>query len=348
MEKWTTHVYGASALLELRGPSELQTAEGLKLFIQLRFQIVSTAILREFLTDQRKILGCLQRGLHVPQSLLECNKLSMYLRPQMEAYCDGVISITGRLSNLRADIFSGKLADADEIISRAYSLEADLISWAAATPPEFLYTAIVTPSPFNQFRASGWGPHLYSGEYHLYHDLWICHTWNQYRCARIFTCEIIISCIRYLCSSSPGALSIEIQSQLAALRKTSRDLAADICASAPYHFGADGLSGNGQRIFSSQANVGGMLLLLPLALAAATERRGHSIRRWVTDCLTLIGCEMGIDLSFAIIEMLHIEAGFFEDIEETELGLTFLETDKTRQNRTLVGTWSSMVNRNSS
>ena len=46
--------------------------------------------------------------------------------------------------------------------------------------------------------------------------------------------------------------------------------------------------------------------------------------------------------------MLRIEAGFLEDVEETELGLIVLETDKTRQNGTLVGTWSSMVNRNSS
>jgi hypothetical protein len=41
MEKWTSHVYGASTLLELRGQNELQSPEGLKLFIQLRFQIVS-------------------------------------------------------------------------------------------------------------------------------------------------------------------------------------------------------------------------------------------------------------------------------------------------------------------
>jgi hypothetical protein len=44
MEKWTSHVYGASTLLELRGQQEMQNPEGLKLFIQLRFQIVSLMI----------------------------------------------------------------------------------------------------------------------------------------------------------------------------------------------------------------------------------------------------------------------------------------------------------------
>lgn len=40
IEKWTNHIKGAAALLELRGPEHLQSEEGLKLFVQLRFQIV--------------------------------------------------------------------------------------------------------------------------------------------------------------------------------------------------------------------------------------------------------------------------------------------------------------------
>lgn len=64
MEIWTIHVYGASALLELRGLLEL-----LKLFIPLRFQVVSSGFLHEFSTDRGKIPCCLQRGLQVPQSL---------------------------------------------------------------------------------------------------------------------------------------------------------------------------------------------------------------------------------------------------------------------------------------
>lgn len=40
IEKWTNHIYGAAALLELRGAEQLQDEDGLKLFVQLRFQIV--------------------------------------------------------------------------------------------------------------------------------------------------------------------------------------------------------------------------------------------------------------------------------------------------------------------
>lgn len=40
VESWTRHIYGASALLDMRTQEELQNTESLNLFIQLRFQIV--------------------------------------------------------------------------------------------------------------------------------------------------------------------------------------------------------------------------------------------------------------------------------------------------------------------
>ncbi|KAL2872595.1 Zn(II)2Cys6 transcription factor [Aspergillus lucknowensis] len=336
MEKWTSHIYGASALLELRGQQELQDAEALKLFIQLRFQI---------------IISCVQRGLRVPRSLLECNKLAMYLRPQMEAHCDRVIYIIGQLANLRADIFGGILTDTREILSRAYSMEADLIAWIAVAPSQFLYTTIEHPAPNYWMGTSAHQPPLYNNRYHLYHDLWVCHTWNQYRCARIMLCEIILSCLRQLFRpSSEGSYSYsyyskDLQRQIVSLRRTSRDLAQDICASAPYHFGADSLNGAGEHrgIPASQTYIGGMLLLMPLAIVAGTEGKAHPIRRWVVECLKVIGHGMGIDQAFAIIEMLDIEAGLFEDLDETaEGGFVFLDTDRARHNRILVGAWSSM------
>ena len=148
-----------------------------------------------------QIISCLQCGLPVPESLLDCNKIAMYLRPQVEAYCDRVIYITGQLSNLRAEIISGGLTDTGEILSRAYSMEAALTAWVASAPPEFLYTTIEYPSQPPRSRSSwsttsGCTPPLYNNSYHLYNDLWTCHTWNQYRYSHILLCEIIIGCLR--------------------------------------------------------------------------------------------------------------------------------------------------------
>ncbi|KAL2859337.1 hypothetical protein BJX68DRAFT_226138 [Aspergillus pseudodeflectus] len=330
MEKWTSHVYGASTLLELRGQHELQSPEGLKLFIQLRFQI---------------IISCLQRGLHVPKSVLECNKIAMYLRPQVEAYCDRMTYISGRLANLRADIFGGILTDTEEILSRACAMEAELIAWLAMAPPEFPYTVIEHPPSTYWTESSGVRPPLYNDVYHLYHDLWVCHTWNQYRFTRIIICEITLSCLRRLLSSSHVSAPSEIQRQINLLRKTTRELALDICASAPYHFGADSVTGEeSRRIPDSQIYVGGMLLLLPLSIAATTENREHSLRKWIGNCLSILGHGMGIDQAFAILEKLDTEAGWFEDLEDTDDGVVLLGTNRAKDNQILLGTWSSMIN----
>ncbi|KAL2793741.1 hypothetical protein BJX66DRAFT_305340 [Aspergillus keveii] len=334
MEKWTSHMRGASLLLEMRNHQHLQRSEGLMLFVQLRFHIIT---------------GCLQRGLHVPTSVLECNRIAMWLKPQTEAHCDSIINIIGQLSNLRADIIAGVLTDAEEILPVAVALNGELLAWAADVPPEFTYTVVEDPPP-NVLDGVAYGCKPYNNRYHIYHDLWVSHAWNHYRCARILTSEIIITCLRRLTPNRqvPGKI---LQRQIAMLYRTSKDLATDICGSAPYHLGAGCVyAGSRRKIPASQTYMGGMLLLLPLAIAAATDRRGHSMRKWVIQCLRAIGHAMGIDQAFAVIEVLETEGGPFEDLEERDGGLVYLNLKTSKvdcsRNRVLVGAWSSMSNNN--
>ncbi|KAL2818391.1 hypothetical protein BJX63DRAFT_73609 [Aspergillus granulosus] len=326
IEKWTNHIYGAAALLELRGPEQLQTEEGLKLFVQLRFQI---------------IMSCLQRGMRVPQSLLECTKIAMYLRPQVDAYCDRLICITGKLSNLRADIHEKVIKDVNEKLSAAYALEAELLAWVAAGPPNFQYTTYTCSSVEQWTRMFGNKPFPYNTQYHVYRDLWICHTWNQYRCARVIVCEIILSCLRRLSAASPAmAMSKELQTHCARIRNIVRELVGDICASAAYHLGVEGSPAAAFAVPMNYCYVGGMLLLWPLALAGGTEPIGHPLRIWIRNCLQIIGHSLGIDQAFAIVEVLEQEAGLFEGLEETASGVTFRPTgDASIHNKILVGTW---------
>ncbi|KAL4913502.1 hypothetical protein BDW62DRAFT_192341 [Aspergillus aurantiobrunneus] len=328
IEKWTSHIRGASILLELRGPEHLQSEEGLKLFVQLRFQI---------------IISCLQRGMRVPESLLECSKIAMYLRPQIDAYCDRLIVIAGRLSNLRADIIREKvLTDANEILSAAYAVEAELLAWVAAGPPDFQFGTYECSSVEQWVRMFGNKPFPYNNQYHVYRDLWICHTWNQYRCSRMIVCEIILSCLRRLSAASPTmAMSKELQSHCARIRNVTRELAGDICASAAYHLGVEGSPASAFTVPTNYCHVGGMLLLWPLTLAGGTEPRGHPLRMWTRDCLRLIGHSIGIDQALALIDVLDAEAGVFEGMEETDSGVSFRATgDASAYNQVLIGTWN--------
>lgn len=131
------------ALLDLRGADKLKTDTDLRLFLYLRYQIVS-AIDHSFdhsfdlkLTPQQTI-SCLQRDVRVPESLIEQTKIAMILQPE-QVHGNRLLTIIGILSNLRADICAN-MYNEQEIISAASAIEASLIAWLAALPPEFNYT----------------------------------------------------------------------------------------------------------------------------------------------------------------------------------------------------------------
>ncbi|EAW07264.1 Zn(II)2Cys6 transcription factor [Aspergillus clavatus NRRL 1] len=327
IEKWTSHIRGAAAILDLRGTEQVQNEEGLKLFIQLRFQIITS---------------CLQLGVHVPPSVLECAPISMFLRPQSEAYGDRLIYILGRLANLRADVRSKSMMDNQEILAAAYGIESELMAWLASLPADFQYTTVENPRPETSVKRLCRGIILYNNRYHIYNDLWTCHTWNQYRCARIVVCEIILSCLRRLFLNSAGTcVPSELQNHCFRIRSTTRQLAADISASVPYHFGV-GNTGNSQpgSVPVNESHTAGLVLLWPLVLAGATEGKNHPLRKWCIDCLRLIGHGMGIDQALALVDVLESEVGIFEGVNDD--GVIMEEKGSAiANNKVLTSTWGS-------
>ncbi|RHZ59021.1 Zn(II)2Cys6 transcription factor [Aspergillus thermomutatus] len=328
IEKWTNHIRGAAAILELRGPEQVQNEEGLKLFIQLRFQIITS---------------CLQLSVHVPPSVLECAPLGMFLRPQTEAYGDRLIYILGRLSNLRADVSQKYMTDNQEVLAAAYGIDAELLAWLASLPPDFSYSTVENPYSDAAFKRLCRGILPYNNQYHIYNDLWICHTWNQYRCARIIVCEIILSCLRRLFGKSAGTCApSELQSHCFRIRSLTRQLAADICASVPYHFGV----GNTEKsqtgsVPINESHTAGLVLLWPLVLAGATEGKNHPLRKWGIDCLRLIGHGMGIDQALALIDVLESEAGVFEGVGDDGV-LIEEKSSAVVRNKVLTSTWKHL------
>jgi hypothetical protein len=240
----------------------------------------------------------------------------MFLRPQTEAYGDRLVYILGQLANLRADVRQKYMTDNQEILTAAYDIEAELLAWIASLPPDFSYTTVENTYSDSEFKRLCRGILPYNNQYHIYSDLWICHTWNQYRCARIIVSEMILSCLRRLHRKSPGARAVsELQSHCIRIRSSTRQLAADICASVPYHFGV-GSTGESQTgsVPLNECHTAGLVLLWPLVMAGATEGKNHPVRKWGIDCLRLIGHGMGIDQALALIDVLETEAGVFDGV----------------------------------
>ncbi|EHA27123.1 hypothetical protein ASPNIDRAFT_170706 [Aspergillus niger ATCC 1015] len=262
-----------------------------------------------------EIISCLQREAHVPDSVLHCVKVAMFLRPHTVAYGDRLLNIMGRLANLRADIKEKIITDRKKMLESAYAVEAELMSWLTSLPDNFPYATIQDPWP-----TLNWGPKPYNNIYHVYTDFWICNSWNQYRVARIIISDLILTCIRELNAGSP--LPADLVTHTSQIRNTARQLASDVCASVPYYFTdsvfklATGQAEMSSRyeIPSQQGFVRGLVLLWPLAMAAATRGLNHPLRRWVLDCLQLIGHGMGIDQALALIELLMTEDGVFDTL----------------------------------
>ncbi|OKP10431.1 hypothetical protein PENSUB_4155 [Penicillium subrubescens] len=297
IDQWTNHITGATALLDLRGPEQLKTEIGLRLFLHLRYQI---------------IISCIQRDARVPQSLLDCTEYAMFLRPG-EAHGNRLIMIIGRLSNLRVDIQEKILTDNREIISVASSIEADLIAWLAALPPDFTYETH-TKSPYDfMFQERCRGLALYDDKFHEYPSLWVCNTWNQYRCARILVSEIILSHIRKLSeSNSIRLLSDEFRQHCKTIWANTRRLAVDICRSVPYHLGAH-LKDASPNFPPPESYMGGLMLLWPLFLAGIVENPNHALRRWVIQCLKMVGHSYGFDQALALMDIVAVDPGILRE-----------------------------------
>lgn len=243
----------------------------------------------------------------------------MLLRPS-EAHSNRLIIIIGRISNLRADIQARAFSSEQEIISVASSIDADLIAWLAALPPEFTYETLTkSPSDYGlQERCRGQA--LYDDQYHVYPNLWICNTWNQYRCARIIVSEIILSRLRQISeSSSLRSLSDEFRLQCKTIRSTIRRLAVDICRSVPYHLGAHEKE-TPPNFPPPETFVGCLMLLWPLFLAGVVENPKHGLRRWVTQCLKMIGNTMGLDQALALMDIVACDPGILHSVLEEEDG----------------------------
>ncbi|CAG7942592.1 hypothetical protein PENNAL_c0016G08974 [Penicillium nalgiovense] len=302
LQSWTNHINGATALLDIRGTDQLKTDAGLRLFLYLRFQIT---------------ISCLQRDARVPESLLECTKLAMFLQPA-EAHGNRLVMIIGKLSNLRADICANMYSDEREIISAASAIEADLIAWLAALPPEFSYTTHVT-TPFDfafQKRFRGITP--YDDQYHVYPSTWACSSWNHYRSARIVVSEIILTRIRKISdNSSMASLSEEFRLQCRTLRSTIRRLAVEICRSVPFHFNAHHVERD-SNLPPPESYLGGLVLLWHLFVAGVVEDPRHGLRRWVIKCLEMIGNTMGIDQALAVADIVAVDPGVLHPVTEEE------------------------------
>lgn len=231
----------------------------------------------------------------------------MYLRPG-DVHSNNLTIIIGKLSNLRADVKAKVFNNEQEIISAGSVLEAELIAWLAALPPDFNYETKTKPNCDFLFQERCRGLAPYDDQYHIYPSLWVSSVWNQYRCARIIVSEILLSQLRKMSdASSLRSLSDEFQLQCHTLRAAIRRLAVDVCRSVPFHLYAH--VEHSPNCPPPQSYLGGLMLLWPMFLAGVVERPSHALRRYSVQCLKMIGHTMGLDQALALMDIVSADPG---------------------------------------
>ncbi|KAJ6082495.1 hypothetical protein N7499_007369 [Penicillium canescens] len=246
---------------------------------------------------------------------MECTILDIF--PEIQSDVGNKLNlIIGNLANLRTNIHSRELTNPQEILSVACAIEAELLAWLAALPPDFTYSTHTLVPLDTSFGHRCHGIRPYNNEYHIYPDIWSPSVWNHYRCTHILVIELIISQVNKISKNSPVPLFEDISSYCKTQRATIRRLGLDICSSIPFHLGAC----NSEvlletTIFPPESYLGGLMLLWPLFVAGLVESPAHPQRLWAIQCLQTIGNTWGLASALAEMDVLIVDPRMFYLVE---------------------------------
>lgn len=161
---WKVHTRGALALINLRGARQFDTPTGRKLYMQ----VANIAC-----------VDSLQHRTHLPPELAALDQIAMQYASESPRY--QLAHLTGKVSNLLADVFSNMLT-ADEVVNKLQCMDEELLIFTNACPKDWNFETIVLAK-----SSSG----VYSKMLHYYPNHRIAQLWNSLRMTRLMLNEII-------------------------------------------------------------------------------------------------------------------------------------------------------------
>ena len=302
---WRDHLHGAAALLKLRGPEQLKTLGGRRLFLQVMNSLV---------------VACMQYEIELPDHIMDLRvEIERHLDPNSLAlpYQEAMVLLT----NFRARVRRGIIWQPHQILTQALELDAVFVSMFSNVPRWWTYQTIYTEADPDI---------VISGCYHVYHDFQAAQLWNGMRTFRIMLNEMIRNVLLKNFFSDPTQVSSqEYVAQYERSTQVLYQMQSDILASVPQHLGYPSMlspwtfahlsatndwatnkflwlgfnfhrHGNVQGLEPTSAHLpvirlsGCHQLIWPLFLAAVTDITTDRDRCWVIDILHRIGLSLGI------------------------------------------------------
>ncbi|KAK6697835.1 hypothetical protein SNK05_010685 [Fusarium graminearum] len=282
MDTFSQHIIAAARCIEMRGPEQFRTPASVKLFMQMRRNMITT---------------CHQLQEPFP---FEVSKWSRWAEPhQPEAYIpvNKLSQINEGLASTRAKLKYLGVTDPEIISQSLMPFDRMMEQWADDLPPIWEYKSYRSIGP------DGIPSSRYDLQYDIYNDPWIACIWNSYRNARLLIHEsIIVATLKH------G--SQEQKETLQSSFKILRSMADRICYSAAYHLGHR-RQDDTVMIYPETGRLdntpapGGFLLLWPLFFAAIQRTSSTDQRLWVAGIIRQVGRQMGLQIAFSMADLLE-------------------------------------------
>lgn len=278
LEAWNEHVIGASTLLKLRGPIQLRTKVGQRLFMQVVGNL---------------FISCMQRATAMPEHIVE-------LRNGAAEYMSTTTWPAWRLSeviidfiNFRAAVRDCDIVGPEAVIRRALEMDCRFLEVFEDVPEEWIFTTKYT----DKDQAFVWNK-----RYDVYRSNWGAQMWNGMRCCRILLHELIRDQL-LAASTAMTPIFSEEETVLQTQRSVEAmlQMQADILASIPQHIPSNFNYEPSTLMESSR----GHFVLWPLFMVGAMDLTTKPIREWVVKSLALIADQVGFQQANILAEILE-------------------------------------------
>lgn len=208
LQGWSNHVDGASMLIKMRGMKQFSTPAGQRMYLH---------------TIGLLAMNCMGKDAPIPEFVHQLNAEAMK-HLDVNDPRNRFFFLHIKTVDLRARIWSGKLASLPDIIESALALDKIAADVFVDQGPEWDYDVVLcekTPEIFDNF-------------YHVYKTSVAAQTWNWVRYNRIYFHDIIRNAILAGLSSTPPALvGAKYHEQLEISVRTLYQMQSDILAGMP-------------------------------------------------------------------------------------------------------------------
>ncbi|KAH8807777.1 hypothetical protein F5884DRAFT_790033 [Xylogone sp. PMI_703] len=267
IRSWEAHIKAAITLLNICGPEKLEDTTGREIFLELRHQIVTL---------------CFVNRIAVPSAIMKWSSAIQQAQDELSILNENLYRVMYQLCLCR----SQSTSDPYTTLFTLFDINKDLQEWESHAMRVCKYTSITT----DHCRM------VLGGYYHVYDDAYSAGLWNSYRCACIFTNELIMDYLQSVRNSgykSGMAANVETYPdavQWQAAEDMILSMCLEICASTPYYFnfqGCDPTRTGPQSAASCQ------LAVWPLYVAGSMGCSSDMMRGWVMAQLIRLGSIIG-------------------------------------------------------